>query len=106
MTLEIILILCLSLASLIYSIFAFNQKGPLLISGYFSSKEDYEKAKTKKMYRHISSIYFFLSMILGIYALCEINNYENSGAVIMLLLLAFIIYCFVSIMVNPFMSDK
>ncbi|MGL5756474.1 MAG: hypothetical protein ACRCYC_14175 [Paraclostridium sp.] len=62
-------IICLifSIACLIYSLFAFQQKGPLLSTMYFiSNTEERSRMKTKKKYEFIATTFLLISILLGL----------------------------------------
>lgn len=62
-------IICLifSIACLIYSLFAFQQKGPLLTTMYFvSNTEERAKMKTEKEYQSVATTSLLISILLGL----------------------------------------
>lgn len=62
-------IICLifSLACLIYSLFAFQEKGPLLTTMYFiSNTEERAEMKTEKEYQFVATTSLLISILLGL----------------------------------------
>lgn len=92
-----IIYLVISVACLVYSLFAFQEKGPLLMTTYFvASPKEREKMKNKKMYRFVATVSLTIAVATGIGGLGEIFNIAWTDKITMAILLVLVVYVFVA----------
>ncbi|RDY27746.1 DUF3784 domain-containing protein [Romboutsia weinsteinii] len=91
-----IIYLVISVACLVYSLFAFQEKGPLLMTTYFvASPKEREKMKNRKEYRFVATVFITIAVATGIAGLGEIFNIAWAYKVTMAILLVLVVYVIV-----------
>lgn len=90
-------IICLifSVACLVYSVFAFQEKGPLLTTMYFISNEEKRtKMKTKQEYRFVATTFLLISILLAVSGIGEIFSIVWISKITIALCVVLVIYAF------------
>lgn len=91
-------IICLIMAIIffIYSLFAFQQKGPLLTTMYYiSNAEDRAKMKTKEEYYLVAKTFLLLSITLLLISVGEIFKIQWTLTAAIIVIIFTVIYTFV-----------
>lgn len=105
--LEGIICLIISVAFFVYSIFAFNQKGPLLTTMYYiANAEERAKMKTKKEYHFMAKTYLLLSIAVAVMSLGYIFDVKGTTKIAMVILFITVIYTFTVSIKNSINKQK
>lgn len=93
--LEGIICLVASIGCFVYSLFAFQQKGPLLTTMYYiANSEERAKMKTKKEYYFLAKIFLLISIALAVISIGEIFKLQWALKVAIVVLIITVVYGF------------
>lgn len=97
MTIAIVVCFVLAAACIVYSVFAFQEKGPLLATTFFvGTPQEREKMKTKAGYRFVASVFLWIGLLLLLAAMAMIFSIQWIFTLIIVLGVLLAVYAIIA----------
>ena len=93
---EGIISLVIAIICLVYSIFAFQEKGPLLSTMYFIAKDKEQyKMENKKEYQFVATIFLLIAIIFAVSSIGVIFNIAWVSKISYGIMFVLVVYAFI-----------